>query len=375
MTTALFAVLGCALLLLNWLSSRDLMEANRDLVVPAPDLIVPSQPSPSPTELPPGSSAPAATVSPSEGFDDFQHTVLSDLLLRSLLLLAAFTALAALLAWWASRRSLHRLNQVTAAARRISTGSALDERLALTGPNDEVRELADTFDAMVDRLDHSFTAQRRFTAHASHELRTPLTVQRTALEIPLAQGRVPADLRPSIERALEANARTERLIAALLTLARSENEELTPHPVDLADAAKEALADVADEARASGTRITADLRPGPVAGDPSLLRQIALNLLTNAVRHNHPDGTAAVATGTTDRLAFIEVTNTGPLLDPHEIPALFEAFQRGPQCRSDGSGLGLAVARAITLTHQGQITAHPRLGGGLTIRIELPRRG
>ncbi|MFH8472376.1 sensor histidine kinase [Streptomyces sp. NPDC018000] len=368
-TTSLFAVLGCGLLLLNWLSSRDLMEANRDLVVP-----VSSEPLTSPTELPPDTSVPAATVSPSQGFDDFQHTVLSDLLLRSLLLLAVFTALAALLAWWASRRSLHRLSQVTAAARRISAGSALDERLALTGPDDEVRELADTFDAMVDRLDHSFTAQRRFTAHASHELRTPLTVQRTALEIPLAQGRVPADLRPSIERALDANARTERLIAALLTLARGENAELTPHPVDLADAAGEALADVADEARASGTRITADLRPCPVAGDASLLRQIALNLLTNAVRHNYPDGTATVATGTTSRLAFIEVTNTGPVLDPNEIPALFEAFQRGPECRSDGSGLGLAVARAITLTHQGQVTARPRPGGGLTVRVELPRR-
>ncbi|MDV9190537.1 HAMP domain-containing sensor histidine kinase [Streptomyces sp. SR27] len=373
-TTSLFAVLGCGLLLLNWLSSRDLMEANRGLVVSESDLTVPAQASPSPTGFPPGSSVPAATATPAESFANFQDAVLSDLLLRSLLLLAVFTALAALLAWWASRRSLHRLSQVTAAARRISTGSTLDERLALTGPNDEVRELADTFDAMVGRLDRSFTAQRRFTAHASHELRTPLTVQRTALEIPLAQGRVPADLRPSIERALHANARTERLIAALLTLARGENEELTPQPADLADAAAEALADVADEARASGTRVSADLRPAPVAGDPSLLRQIALNLLTNAVRHNHPDGTATVTTGTTNGRAFIEVTNTGPVLDPHEVPALFEPFQRGPECRGEGSGLGLAVARAITLTHQGQVTAHPRPGGGLTVRVEVPRR-
>ncbi|MFJ8854929.1 sensor histidine kinase [Streptomyces sp. NPDC102437] len=131
--------------------------------------------------------------------------------------------------------------------------------------------------------------------------------------------------------------------------------------------------ETSDEARASGTRITTDLRPGPVAGDPSPLRRIALNLLTNAVRHNHPDGTATVATGTTDRLAFIEVTNTGPVLDPHEVPVLFEAFQHGPECRSDGSGLALAVARAITLTHQGQVIAHPRPGGGLTVRVELPR--
>lgn len=391
MTTALFAVLGCGLLLLNWLSSRDLMEANRGLVVPQADLVDPLQPSqgplptpttePTPTGVPTPAatgqetSLPAATTSPAEAFEDFRHTVLDDLLTRSLLLLAVFTVLAAVLAWWASRRSLHRLSQVTAAARRIAVGSALGERLALTGPNDEVRELADTFDAMVDRLDHSFTGQRRFTAHASHELRTPLTLQRTALEIPLAQGRVPADLRPSIERALEANARTERLIAALLTLARGESERLTPHPADLADAAGQALADVAGEARAAGVRIGSDLRPAPVAGDLSLLRQIALNLLTNAVRHNHPDGTATVSTGTAGGSAFVEVANTGPVLDPDEVPALFEPFQRGPERRGEGSGLGLAVVRAITLTHQGRISAVPRPAGGLTVRVELPLRG
>ncbi|MFE2284510.1 ATP-binding protein [Streptomyces sp. NPDC059443] len=392
-TTALFAVLGCGLLLLNWLSSRDLMEANRGLVVPQADLVDPVQPPespmptgiPSPTGIPTGaptpaphpqeSSLPAATTSPAQAFEDFQHTVLGDLLLRSLLLLAVFTVLAAVLAWWASRRSLHRLSQVTAAARRIAAGSALAERLALTGPNDEVRELADTFDAMVDRLDRSFTAQRRFTAHASHELRTPLTVQRTALEIPLAQGRVPAGLRPSIERALEANARTERLIAALLTLARGESEQLTPCPADLADAAGEALADVAGEARAAGIRIGSELRPAPVEGDLSLLRQIAFNLLANAVRHNHPDGTATVATGTAGGSAFVEVANTGPVLDPDEVPVLFEPFQRGPERRGEGSGLGLAVVRAITLTHHGRVTAVPRSGGGLTVRVELPLRG
>ncbi|MFB6874930.1 histidine kinase dimerization/phospho-acceptor domain-containing protein [Streptomyces sp. NPDC056323] len=151
-----------------------------------------------------------------------RHSVLNDPLVRSLLLLVLFTALAALLAWWAGRRSLHRLTQVTGAARRISAGSTLDERLDLSGPRDEVHELGDTFDAMLDRLDRSFIAQRQFTALASHELRTPLTLQRTALEIPLAQGRVASDLKPALQRALDANARTERLIDTLLTLARGE---------------------------------------------------------------------------------------------------------------------------------------------------------
>ncbi|MFE7105521.1 sensor histidine kinase [Streptomyces sp. NPDC057575] len=381
-TTAVFAVLGCGLLLLNWLSSRQLLKAYRDIVVPGTGTaaaVPPAQGSGAartedagPSEAP-GSTA-AATVDAAQNFDDFQRSVLDGLLLRSLLMLVAFTVLAAVLAWWAGRRSLRRLSQVTAAAQRISTGNTLDERLGLTGPHDEVRELGDTFDAMLDRLDRSFTAQRRFTAHASHELRTPLTLQRTALEIPLAQGRVPADLKPAVQRALDANARTERLIAALLTLARGGTETSVPQPVDLADAARDALADLADEARTAGIRITGTPEPAPVAGDPALIRQIALNLLANAVRHNHRDGTASVVTATTDAAAYIEVANTGPVLAPDEIPALFEAFHRGQEHRGNGAGLGLAVVRTITTTHRGRVTAVPRAGGGLTVRVELPRR-
>ncbi|MFI8438322.1 sensor histidine kinase [Streptomyces sp. NPDC079020] len=387
-TTAVFAVLGCGLLLLNWLSSRQLLEAYRDLVVPAAVTTgaVTSEEAGSPVTCSsaartedaepcePPAPTDAASADAAQAFDDFQGSVLDGLLLRSLLMLVVFIVLAAVLAWWAGRRSLRRLSQVTAAAQRISTGHTLDERLGLTGPHDEVRELGDTFDAMLDRLDRSFTAQRRFTAHASHELRTPLTVQRTALEIPLAQGRVPADLKPAVQRALDANARTERLIAALLTLARGEAEASAPQSADLADAARDALADLADEARTAGIRITGAPEPAPVAGDPALLRQIALNLLANAVRHNHRDGTATVSTGTTVAAAYIEVANTGPVLAPDEIPALFEAFHRGPERRGNGSGLGLAVVRTITVTHRGTVSAVPRAGGGLTVRVELPLR-
>ncbi|MFD5435695.1 sensor histidine kinase [Kitasatospora sp. NPDC127067] len=375
MTTAVFAVLGSGLLVLNWLSSRQLLETNRDLVVPATAITEPAVQPAAPASAPTGPfETPAAVTSPAQRFEDFQHTVLGDLLTRSLLLLAAFTVLAALLAWWIGRRSLHRLDRVTATARRISADSTLGERLALTGPHDEVRELADTFDAMLDRLDRGFTAQRRFTAHASHELRTPLTLQRTALEIPLAQGRIPDDLKPAVRRALDANARSERLIAALLTLARGESEDLTPHPVDLADAAANALADLTDEAHEAGIRITADPRPAPAWGDPSLLSQVALNLMANAVRHNHHGGTATITTGTDGGRSFIEVANTGPVLDPREVPALLEPFQRGRQRSGDGSGLGLAVVRAVTRTHDGTVTATPRPGGGLTVRVELPHR-
>lgn len=370
-TTSVFAVLGCGVLTLNWLSARQLIQANRDLVTPATGTLELPVPVPGHTENP-GDGIDAALTTPS-AFDHFQDTILGDLLIRSVLLLTVFTALAALLAWWASRRALHRLHQVTATARRISADSNLDERLALDGPYDEIRELGDTFDAMLDRLDRSFTAQRRFTAHASHELRTPLTVQRTALEIPLAQGRVPDDLRPAVQRALDAGARTERLISALLTLARGETATLTLRTTDLADAARAATHDVADEARTAGVRITLDAAAAMVEGDPALLRQVALNLLANAVRHNHPNGTAVITTGVTGDGAYLEVANTGPVLTPEEIPALFEPFQQGRE-RGSGFGLGLTVVQAITTTHRGEVVATPRTGGGLTVRVVLPAR-
>ncbi|MFD7575946.1 sensor histidine kinase [Streptomyces sp. NPDC059810] len=387
MTTLVFLVLGGGLLLLNWLSARQLIEDNRYLVVPAvatvpvqpvdpalPDTTAAPLPTAPVSPAPPDTGVPATPLSPAQGFEDFQDQVLTQVLTRSRVLLLVFTAFAALLAWWAARRSLHRLTQVTAAARRISTGSSLDERLDLTGPHDEVRELGDTFDVMLDRLDRTFDAQRQFTAHASHELRTPLTLQRTALEIPLAQGRVPDDLKPALRRALGANARTERLIVSLLTLARGESGTRTSHPVDLADTARDAVADLAEEARAARVHVTTTLAPAPVAGDPALLAQVALNLLANAVRHNHPDGTATLTTATRGEHAFLEVTNSGPVLDHQDVPALFEPFRRGPGRPGDGFGLGLAVVRAITLSHGGTVTATPRPGGGITVRVDLPLR-
>ncbi|MCX5295017.1 ATP-binding protein [Streptomyces sp. NBC_00193] len=392
-TTAVFAVLGCGVLALNWLSSRQLIEANRDIVIASagmPEAQFPdpgtAEVAPGTADLPPGAadvppgatdvppgSTQAALTTPAEAFDHFQNAILGDLLTRSAVLLTVFTALAALLAWWASHRSLHRLHQVTGAARRISTGSSLDERLALDGPYDEIRELGDTFDAMLDRLDRSFTAQRSFTAHASHELRTPLTVLRTALEIPLAQGRVPDELRPAVLRALDANVRIERLIAALLTLARAESAAPALRPTDLADTARAAAYDLAEEARTAGVRVTLDAADAPVDGDPALLRQVALNLLANAVRHNHPGGTAVIVTGTVGDRVFLEVSNTGDVVPPEEVPALFAPFHQGRE-RGSGFGLGLAVVRAISDTHHGEIVATPRAGGGLTVRVLLPGR-
>lgn len=368
LNAAVFVVGGGVLLGMFWFSVREITGANSGMVTSVrtyDDLYgvgvaVPAVP------------AQTARAVPAERFATFQEQVLDELLTRSLVLLAAVGALSLLASWWVARRALSRIGRVTAAARHIGDGN-LHARLALVGPDDEVKELGDTFDAMLDRLERSFADQRRFTAHASHELRTPLTLTRTALEIPLAQDRVPADLQPDIRRALAATERSERLIAALLALAKGESGTLVPVPADLAEQARTAIADVLPEAERAGVTVDARLRPAPVRGDQALLTQLAANLVTNAVRHNEPAGAVHVSTGRTARgQAFIEVYNTGPYIDESRLPALFEPFRRGG--RRKGSGLGLSVVRAVTGTHHGALRVQANPGGGLTVRVEIPPR-
>ncbi|WP_424215774.1 sensor histidine kinase (plasmid) [Streptomyces sp. BI20] len=371
--TAVFAVLGCGLLLVNWLGSRQLIEEYRYLVVPSvPTYPAATGPTPSPVPDPASSSVPAAPLGPARGFEEFRHSVLSALLTRSGVLLVVFTACAGIAVWVLTRRSLDRLTRVTAATRRIAGDGPLDERLALDGPRDEVRELADAFDLMLDRLERGFTAQRLFAAHASHELRTPLTLQRTALEIPLAQGRVPADLRPALLRALDANARSERLIAALLTLARAESRPTAYEHVELGGLARDCAAELADEAAAAALDVRVSGDAAGVLGDPALLRQLVLNLLANAVRHNHTAGLVRVAARVEDGRARLRVENTGPVMAPERLPALFEPFRRGDAAGPPGSGLGLTLVAAVARAHDGTVRALARPGGGLVVHVSLP---
>ncbi|MFE0178226.1 sensor histidine kinase [Streptomyces sp. NPDC059002] len=366
LNTAVFATAGCAMLALNWISVRQLIQTHRDQIVRPP----------SPDQIPEGASTPSTAAVTDTQYQDFTGDILAALLTRSALLLAGGTLLAALLCWWAARRSLHRIGHVTAAARRINDGN-LHDRVALTGPADEIHELSDALDAMLDRLDRSFASQRRFTAHASHELRTPLTLQRSALEIPLSQGKVPAHLEPAVHRALEAAARSERLIAALLTLARGESGTLVRQHTDLAKLAGDAVRDLLAKTSTPQVTVRTGLGPAPLMGDPTLLEQLVRNLVSNAIRHNHPQGTVHISTRTADGgAAVIEVGNTGPVITDDELPALFEPFRRGSHVSADarrkGSGLGLSVARAITDAHRGTLHAQARPAGGLTVRVELP---
>ena len=299
---------------------------------------------------------------------------LGHLLYYSLGALAVVAAVSAWLGWIVAGRALRPVHAITAAARAASEEN-LSQRIALTGPEDELKELADTFDAMLGRLDAAFASQRRFVADASHELRTPLTVMRTAIDVTLAKpGRTPAQLEAMAAEVRQAVDRAEALIEALLTLARSDRGSGPREPLDMAVLAEDALDAAAPAIRARPVTIEAALRPGPALGDPVLVERLITNLVDNAVRHNVPDGWVQVATGTREGMAFIEVANGGTLIPEDVVPSLFEPFRRlSDRAGSpEGTGLGLSIVRSVAAAHHGQATARQLPAGGLEVSVSLP---
>ena len=300
---------------------------------------------------------------------------------RQQLLIAAGIALvviavaAAAIGWLIAGRVLRPLRTITAAARRISA-SSLHERLALPGPDDELKELADTLDGLFARLEASFDAQRRFAASASHELRTPLTRERTLLQVTLADPAATTGTWQAVSRELLAsNAEQEHLIEALLTLASSEAGPAQREPADLAAITSAALAAVRPAVSRLGLHVQADIQPAALDGDPLLVQQLAANLIDNAVRHNIPGGDIQITTGTSHAGAVLSVTNSGQVIPPAEVDRLFQPFQRlgpRPARRDGGHGLGLSIVRAIATAHAATITAQPRPGGGLAIDVTFP---
>jgi signal transduction histidine kinase len=299
-----------------------------------------------------------------------REATLAHLLQYSLITLAAATLLAAAAGWIAAGRVLRPVQQITQAARAASEHN-LSARITLRGPRDELRELADTFDAMLARLQAAFESQRRFIANAGHELRTPLTVMRTTLDVVLdkpdpAPGelhRMGQDVRATVDHA-------ERLIDALLTLARSDRGLTACEPVDLATVAE----DVLDASDRGGRRLHASLQPAATSGDPVLLERLAANLVDNALRYNAPSGDLWLTTGTAGGQATLAVANTGPVIAREALDRLFQPFQRlQDRIGSDGFGLGLAIVASITAAHHGTVTAQPRPGGGLTVTVTMPR--
>jgi signal transduction histidine kinase len=262
------------------------------------------------------------------GADNQRTGDLHQLLIWSLVCIGIATIVAGLLGWGIGRRILLPLHRITAAARRASQ-EHLDERISLDGPEDELKELADTFDDMLNRLDLAFASQRRFVANASHELRTPLTSMRTLIDVTMAKpSRTTEQLEMLVGRVREALDQSGALIDGLLTLAQSDRGLTTHEPVDLEAAAQDAIDEVTTAARKSNIVIEAELSPSLTLGDRVLVERLVANLIDNAVRYNLPGGSVRVITGTNYDTPYVTVINTGPLVPESAVDSLFEPFTR-----------------------------------------------
>ncbi|SES73828.1 sensor histidine kinase [Nonomuraea wenchangensis] len=307
---------------------------------------------------PPGGSRALLASSVNDQIGRYRELVMSWLLRWSLLATAIVGLAGVATGWLIARRALRPLQTVTETARKLSE-ETLHRRISLGGPHDEVRELADTFDSMLERLDRAFDGQRRFVANVSHELRTPLAINRALLQVSLADDALPRPLRPVRDELLAANGRQERLIEGLLLLAQSEREVTVREPVDLRD-----LAD------------RPDLPPAPTVGDPVLLERMVANLLDNAAKYNDERGLIEVRTATSADQVAITVENTGPVVPAGQVALLFEPFSRLERDRvgsASGAGLGLSIVRAIVRAHGGTVATVPREDGGLAVTVRLSR--
>ncbi|GAA4893916.1 sensor histidine kinase [Streptomonospora salina] len=415
--TAVFLAAGMVLLVVTYglfkqeLESSVLLSspggATAGQNTPGASLSPPAEPEPAPrgSAAPPaeGDTDAASTPDPPDGaaqeWGAIQRARVDDAAVTSLITQGAVALVlvgiaAAALGWLAAGRMLAPLRQVTDTTRRIAAAPAADrglhERIALRGPDDEVKDLADNFDTMVERLDRSFDGQRRFVANASHELRTPLTLGRALIEMAMHRRSAPAEVQQLGADLLEVNDRHERLITGLLLLAASENELVERYPVDLADVAEHVVGQTEQEARQAGVSVRREAAQAPTTGDATLLERLVHNLVENGVRHNAaPDedagnagddaagqGWVAVVTRTRDDgPAEVTVSNSGPVVPPYEVPLLFEPFRRPGADRlvtAKGAGLGLSIVRSIADAHGGEVAAHPREGGGLSVTVTLP---
>jgi two-component system sensor histidine kinase VanS len=324
----------------------------------------------------PGSMPPAQVAPETQGTPD----ILDTLLRASGVALVVCSLGAAAIGWIVVGRMLTPIRNVTATAARIAGGN-LDERVCLQGPEDELKELADTFDGMLARLQSAFQGHRRFAANASHELLTPLATSQALLDVAAA---TPSncDVPALLADLTEANQRSEQIVCALLDLARAENGISTTATVDLAEIAREAIAVTSGEAVHRGVQVAPRLETAFVSGDPILLRQLATNLVTNAIRHNHPGGQAAVTVTGDHREAVITIGNTGPQVTPDQVELLFEPFTRTTgrtryhdNEQRSGHGLGLTIVHAVAAAHDGVLTATANPTGGLTVAVRINRRG
>ena len=344
------------------------------LVVPAlPTLMVHVQSVPMDTDR----ISPANTQAIAAEAVNIRAQVGSSLVTWGSVTLLALAVLSACVGWLLSGRMLRPVRAVTSTARRVAERN-LHERIALTGPPDELKELADTFDAMVARLERSFDGQRRFIANASHELRTPLTTARAVAEVAATAPNASPDARRLGAKLLTITTAQERLLDSLLALAHDETTIDRGTEVDLAELAADAADIHAEAARDAGIELRTELTPAPLLGDSALLARMVHNLVDNAIRYNVTEqGFVTVHSRLNAGAAQLAVVNSGPAIDPADATTLFEPFRRLRYDRTQhprGSGLGLSVVRAVVRAHQGSVSAQPRTEGGLAMRVSIPVR-
>jgi signal transduction histidine kinase len=371
----LFLLAGLVLLAINYVLVRaalpDVTKATTSAVSGlAAGTTIPLAGEPLPTAIAVPMQTTAATQLVGTTLTDYRTSTLTALVVQSSIALVIAVLLAVLFGWLMAKRALRPLHAITATARELEV-SDLHQRIGLDGPPDELKELADTFDSMLDRLAESFDSQKRFVANASHELRTPLAVQRTLIEVALADPAVRPEVSKLGTQLLHTNERSERMIEGLLVLARSDRGLPTRTPVRHDDVARSVLRSSAALAERHGVTLQAQLLERTVAGDRTLLERLVTNLVQNAITYNVPGGSVRVAVGGDPALV---VTNSGPVVPADVVEDLFEPFRRLSPDRTGASGnagLGLSIVRSVAHAHDGSATAEAGKKGGLVVTVRV----
>ena len=364
----LFLASGTGLLAITNILARSL---------PGPVFHIPAiRPRPAPGVRPSHTAAPSTPYLQQVAAQEVhQHAAALNQLLAVSAIALGITAIASVaLGWLVAGRVLRPLREMTATARAISEEN-LHQRLAVPGPGDELKDLGDTIDALLDRLQAAFDAQRNFVASASHELRTPLALTRTLLQMALTDPHPTlASYQATCQDLLEASDQQEQLIEALLTLARSQRGLDHREPLDLAAVTTSALQALQPAAAARGLTVSTSISTAPVPGDERLLQRLVTNLIDNAIRHNIPHGEISIRVTASGEHPSLTITNTGPAITPDQITRLLQPFQRLTGRPADGKclGLGLSIAAAIAIAHHASLTINPGPGGGLDIAIGFP---
>ena len=304
---------------------------------------------------------------------DERRSALRQVRVRGMLALVVTGGVALVLGWVVSGSVLSPIRDITLHAQQANA-KTLDQRIGLAGPDDELKELADTIDGMLERLQDAFESQRRFSAEASHELRTPLAIMRAEADVALASPDATERETTLARSIIQAVDRSERLVDGLLALARSESSLRDRDEVDLAELVGNVVGEQVIAADQAGIELDLTLDPAVVNGDRALLWRLAGNLIENGIRHGVRGGWLNISVGTNDGFAELKVANNGQAIPPDQVERLFRPFEQGDHVRpsSGGLGLGLSIVRAVTDAHDGTISASANPQGGLTVIVRIP---